>query len=92
MAHLHLVTQSNFHSLAYLLVETQTRNVRVLPPELSLLQSFFRGCLSDSMVKSINVHIVTNYIAPGLRREIKQDLATCIAGAVCDQDNLEYHH
>jgi len=91
MGHLHLVTQSNFHSFAYLLVETQTRNVGVFPPRLSVSQSFSRGCLPDSMVKSINVHIATNCIAPRVTRKIKQDIATIIPGALCDQDNLEHH-
>lgn len=92
MGHLHVVTQSNFYSFAYLLVETLTRNVRVFPPGLSLWQSFSRGCLSDSVVRSINVHIATNCIAPRVTRKIKQDITTIILGALCDQDNLEYHN
>lgn len=92
MGHLHSVAQSNFHSFAYLLVETQTRTVRGFPPELSLSQPFSRGCLSDSMVRSINVHIATNCTAPRVTRTIKQDIATIILGALCDQDNLKYHN
>lgn len=90
MGPLHLVPQPNFHSFPHLLVETQTRNVRNFPPGLSL-SALLWGRLSDSEVRSINVRIATNCIAPRATRKIKRDVATIIPGALCDSDNLEHH-
>lgn len=53
-------------------------------------QSFSRGCLSDSVVRSINAHIASNCIATSVTRKIKRNTATIILGDLRDRRNLEY--
>lgn len=53
--------------------------------------SFSRGHLSNSVLRSINAHIISNWVAPRATRKIKWDIETITSGALCAQDNLERH-